>query len=556
MLTAVFRILAGGSAHRFAVPCLALVLSICPAMAQVGGGSTPIPSFQELEAAGAIIGEIRINNQNIFDLDNPKEDNALFRLANKLHVRTRPEILRRYLLFNSGEPLSMRLIEESERLLSGNHFLYDVHIRPVAYHDGVVDIEVATRDTWTLSPGIRFSRQGGSNSTGLTLTDYNLFGTGISAGVSRLHDVDRTGKEFLISRNHVFGNWTTFEYRHATFDDGKRDILRLDRPFYALDSRWAAGVSASTDDRIDSIYSASNILGQYRHKSESAEVYGGLSKGLVEGWAHRYSMGILYQNDAYRTDPLLPAPSQVPTDLSLVAPFIRYELVEDNFEKVKNRDRIERVEYFAMGFKSQLQLGRAMTSLGSTRDLWLYSASVSDGIALARDHNVLASAYTNGQYGSNGGEHQFAGAAAKYYQQQSQRGLFFVSISADTVMNGNAADQLLLGGDNGLRGYPLRYQTGVHRALLSIEQRAYTDWYPFRLFRVGGAVFYDRGRAWGGVNQNTANPGWLGDIGIGLRVLNDRSATARIFHIDLAFPLNADPAIKSRQFLVKSKISF
>jgi outer membrane protein assembly factor BamA len=531
-------------------------LSICPAIAQEGGGSAPIPSFQELEAAGAIIGEIRIDNRNIFDLDNPKEDNVLFRLANQLHVRTRPDVVRRYLLFNSGERLSVRLIEESERLLRGNHFLYDVRIRAIAYHDGVVDIEVATRDTWTISPGIRFSRQGGSNSTGLTLTDYNLLGTGISAGVSRLHDVDRTGNEFLISQNHAFGNWTSIEYRHATFDDGKRQSFKLNRPFYALDTRWAAGVSASTNDRVDSIYSAANILGQYRHKSESGEVYGGLSKGLVDGWAHRYSLGVLYQNDTYRTDPLLPTPSQVPTDLSLVAPFVRYEVVEDNFQKVKNRDQIERVEYFAMGFKSQLQLGRAMASLGSTRDLWLYTATVSDGIALARNHNVLTSAYANGQYGSNGGEHQFAGAAAKYYHQQGQRGLFFVSISADTVANGNAADQLLLGGDNGLRGYPLRYQTGVHRALLSVEQRAYSDWYLFQLFRVGGAVFYDRGRAWGGVNQNTVNPGWLGDVGIGLRIMNDRSATARIVHIDLAFPLNSDPTIKSRQFLVKSKISF
>lgn len=99
MLMAAFRIPASGSACRFAGLCLALALSVFPAIAQQGSGSTPIPSFQELEAAGAIIGEIRIDNQNISDLDNPKEDNALFRLANKLHVRTRPSVVRQYLLF-------------------------------------------------------------------------------------------------------------------------------------------------------------------------------------------------------------------------------------------------------------------------------------------------------------------------------------------------------------------------------------------------------------------------------------------------------------------------
>ena len=44
---------------------------------------------------------------------------------------------------------------------------------------------------------------------------------------------------------------------------------------------------------------------------------------------------------------------------------------------------------------------------------------------------------------------------------------------------------MLLGGDNGLRGYPLRYQAGTSRALLTLEERYYTGWYPFHLFYVG-----------------------------------------------------------------------
>jgi hypothetical protein len=78
--------------------------------------ANPIPSLAELEAAGAVIGEIRIDNHNIFDLDDPKEDKLLFRFANWAHVRTRPQVIRSQLLFHSGEKISLRLIEESERL--------------------------------------------------------------------------------------------------------------------------------------------------------------------------------------------------------------------------------------------------------------------------------------------------------------------------------------------------------------------------------------------------------------------------------------------------------
>lgn len=535
---------------------LVLSLSIAAARAQESTGGGPIPPLRELEAAGAVIGEIRINNQNVFDLDDPREDNALFRLANRLHIRTRPGVVLRSLLFKSGEPLSVRLIEESERLLRGNDYLYDVRIEPVAFHDGIVDIEITTRDTWSLIPGFYFSRKGGANSSGLSLREHNLLGTGIDIGMSRTSNVDRSGREYFISQKHALDGWTGIEYKHGSFDDGSKDEFRLDRPFYALDTRWAAGVSGIRNRRIDSIYSSSNIVGQYRHASDLAEIYGGWSRGLVNGWAHRYSFGLQYQDDAYSTDPSLPPPSQVPQDLTLVSPFIRYEVVEDDFAKLKNRNLIELVEYFALGFHSRLQLGRAASALGSTRDLWLYDATISKGFALEPGDNLLVSAYAKGRYGSEGGESQFYGGTGKYYNQQRGRGLFFASISGEAVTNGAPADQLLLGGDSGLRGYPQRYQTGTQRALLSLEQRAYTDWHPFRLIRVGGAVFFDHGRAWGGVNQNTANPGWLSDVGFGLRLLVDRSARGTVLHIDLAFPLNPDPAIKSYQFLVTTKTSF
>ena len=65
-----------------------------------------------------------------------------------------------------------------------------------------------------------------------------------------------------------------------------------------------------------------------------------------------------------------------------------------------------------------------------------------------------------------------------------------------------------------------------------------------------------RGRAWEGANQNTANPGWLSDVGLGLRIFSGRAAFGNVLHLDIAFPLNPDPAIASYQFLVKTKTSF
>jgi outer membrane protein assembly factor BamA len=542
--------------RRLAVALALLCSASLHVMAAEPDSAETNSEFFQLQEAGAVIGEIRVVTDNIFDLDDPKENNALFRLANALHIRTKPGVIKRTLLFRSGEPVSVRLIEESERLLRGNRYIYDVSIRPIAVHDGVVDIEVRTRDTWTLDPGVSFSRSGGVNSSGISLQEYNLLGTGVAIGISRTSDVDRSGTEFNVSTDHAFDGWTGISYAIAELDDGSSQAVKVARPFYALDTRWAAGVSAGKFDRIDSIYNGGDIVGQYRHKQDSAEAFGGWSRGLAEGWTRRYTLGLSYQDDAYAIEPDRTAPSSIPDDQTLVGPFLRYEVIEDSFEKFKNRNLIERTEYFLTGFHSRLQIGHAFTGLGSTRDLWLYSANVGNGYEFSGDHNLQLSASLSGQYGDGQGERQLVSGSSRYYRPQGQRTLFYAAASAQAIRNPEIGDLLLLGGDSGLRGYPLRYQSGERRVLLTFEQRAYTDWYPFRLFRVGGAIFFDVGRAWGGEIQNTANPGWLSDVGFGLRLLSARSAFGNILHADVAFPLNADPSIDSVQFLLKTKASF
>jgi len=550
----------GVAALRLARCLLVLILnftaSLVPAMAQQAVQQDAVSSFAKLEDAGAVIGKIRINTQDIFDLDDPKEDNPVFRLANKFHIRTRPGVIERMLLFKSGEPVSVSLIEETERMLRSNRYLYDVSIRPVAYHDGVVDIEVKTRDTWSLNPGLSFGRAGGANSAGIGLKEENLLGTGTSLGISYSSNVDRSSTEFQISQNHAFAGWTTIGYSYAELDDGERQSFNLARPFYALDTRWAAGLSLAKDSRIDSVYNNGMIASQYRHWRDSADAYGGWSEGLIDGWTRRYSIGLTYQADTYEIAPGLTAPPELPSDQTLVAPFFRYEVIEDGYRKFKNRDQIERSEYFALGFQSLVQLGRSLTVLGSSREAWIYSGKVSDGFELRSNHTLLVSGALSGQYGNGRAEHQLFSGSARYYAPHTKDALFFMGVSGDIVRNPDISELLQLGGDNGLRGYPLRYQSGDWRVLLTVEERVYTDWYPLRLFRVGGAVFFDVGRAWGGKNQNIVNPGWLSDVGFGLRILNARTAFGNVWHLDFAFPLNAHPSIKSAQFLFKTKASF
>jgi hypothetical protein len=515
-----------------------------------------LPSFAQLQAMEARVGEIRITNRNIFDTDDPREDKLLFRWANALHFQTRVGVIERALLFKSGEPLSVRLIEETERILRSVRYLYDVQIRPVAYRDGAVDIEVLTRDSWTLDPSISVSRSGGANSSSIKLNEYNLLGTGVSLSYGRSRNVDRTSNQFQFANDRAFGGWTSLAYSHSSNSDGTRDTGRIAHPFYALDTPWAASLTAERDDRIEAVYSGGVIASQYRYRREAFDAWGGWSQGRIDGWVRRYSIGLSGRGDRYAPEPGLVAPTALPPDETQIAPYLRFELIEDRIEKVERRNQLGRPEFFAVGLSARLQLGAAPVALGSTRNAVLYNAAVSRGFAPGPAQTLLASAETSGEYTGDGIRRHRLGAQASYFLPQSKTWLFYAKATADTLTHPDANDSLLLGGDSGLRGFPLRYQSGYRRALLTLEERAYTDVYPFRLFRIGGAVFVDVGRAWGDPNSTNPSPRWLSNTGLGLRIFSVRAAFSTVLHLDVAFPNDPDANVKGRQFLVKTLSSF
>ncbi|MBK6471829.1 MAG: BamA/TamA family outer membrane protein [Betaproteobacteria bacterium] len=516
----------------------------------------PAPGWAELEAAGARIGEIRVVSDDIFDTADPREDKWLFRGANRLHIQTRPGVIERQLLFKSGDRLSVRVLEETERLLRNNRYLYDVRFRALAWHDGVVDIEVMTRDTWTLDLGASAGRTGGANTSGVHLREYNLLGTGTTLSVGRSNGVDRSGNEFEFFNDRAFGTAAALSYQHASNSDGRRDAISAQLPFRSLDSRRAAGLRVSNDDRIDAVYSAGNVVSQYRRRQNQREIFGGWSAGLQDGWVQRYSGGLRVDDDGYAPEPGLVAPTPLPADEKRVAPFVRIDLIEDRYEKEQNRNLVGRPEFFALGMAASMQLGRAATALGSTRNAWLYAASLSRGFEPVNGHRLIAAASMSGRHSDGQPQRQGGNLQAQYYLPQSPRWLFYASGALDLLKNPDPADALQLGGDNGLRGYPLRYQSGTRRALFTVEERFYTDIYLWQLFRIGGAGFFDVGRAWGGATANPQDPGWLRNAGVGLRFVSARAAFSNVLHVDLAFPLDAPADVKKVQFLVKTKTSF
>src|SRR6187549_3358079 len=149
-----------------------------------------LPSDEELEQLGARIGEVRFDARELFDAEAHDEETSLSRLGNRLHITTRQSTIEDQLLFKSGDLYRASLLEESARILRDTRYLRDASIRPVAFHDGIVDVEVTTQDVWTLNPGISFGRKGGANTGGVEFEELNFLGTGTQLGVGFVSGVD------------------------------------------------------------------------------------------------------------------------------------------------------------------------------------------------------------------------------------------------------------------------------------------------------------------------------------------------------------------------------
>jgi outer membrane protein assembly factor BamA len=478
------------------------------------------------------IGEVIVRVEPIFDA------RSIFRLADRLHVDTREETLRAHLLFKSGDVYSQRVLDETARKLREQRYIREPIVRPVAFHDGVVDVEVVVQDVWTTNPGASFGRAGGRNSSGLEFEELNLLGFGKQVSLGFKSDAERTSYTAKWHDPSVLGSRWVDTIALTRSDDGRGYELSLERPFFSLDSRWSAGVSAVHDTGIDRIYSRGEEVGAYLRTADDFDVHVGWSRGLQRGVAHRWTTGVRREHVAFADAPAL-------RGRDLVYPYVRFESLEDDYETARNRDQIARTEDLYFGRHYAIEIGTTVLR-----------AQASRGFRLHDERALFVSGELSGRSEDGSVSDAMLSAALRYYRPTSERSTFFASLSGTLGHHLDADHELILDGELGLRGYPLRYQSGSSRALLTLEERVFTNWTLLHLAQIGGAVFFDAGHAWGPAIGGDESLGTLSDVGFGLRLGNLRSALANVLHLDVAFPLGGDPSIDKVQFLVQTKRSF
>ena len=507
--------------------------------------------------ADHVVGTITVVRQDVFNTDDPAEDRATYRLANRWHILTGEGTIREQLLFREGDTVSVDEIAESERVLRGKSYLYDARIVAnrvcPAKGDGagaeaVIDLVVVTRDVWSLSPELSVTRTGGEDRVRVGISEINLAGSGSQLDVTVFENLDRQGVSASYANPNLGRSRVGARLRYDDTDDGELAEAGIGQPFYALSARrsWNAYVLRSSG--LQGLYRGGERIESFRRDYRLAQVSTGWSRGRRDGWVNRVVAGMTFED--WRHSPASPAESLFsPRSRRFRYPWVSFHRIEDEYAQVRNMDRVQTTEDVHLGRRYDFMLGYAPDDEGH----YIATAEVRDG-RLRGDDGILrygarASGYWNRATGQ--AENAVVRVWARYRYRQTPRWALILDGEA-TVTDGLTDDQqVLIGGSSGLRGYPNRYQAGTRAYRFTAEQRFYTDLYPLRLLRIAFAGFVDVGRAWGWHDDTEI----LANVGVGLRFESTRTNRNLVYHLDVAFPIVDGPGVSGVEVTLTSKRS-
>jgi hypothetical protein len=525
------------------------------------------------------ISYIFVDNNSIFDLSELDPDASFrwaYRLANKLHVRTREEFILDELLFGVGDCVDPFLMAETERLLRAYRFIGDADVFALPQPDGDQHVNVYTRDEWTTKVDLGFRIDDGFRIEGLEVTEENFFGRGVLlkgflkkdkevqdlgieletpriAGTrwdARLSlGTTRTGNFFEEAVTYPFlgevgrlGARQSFLWRETVFPystNGHPEYSNLLLPF--LDQRWDVALGTRLGDPGDLVLLGAGI------SRESIE-FRGLPTSLE------------YVVDKQFSDP-------VPVDsagfaeirgqtMSRRANRVSVFLGKRNisFVQLRGLDAIRGIQDVAVGAEAFIGLGRAWKALkeggGISADDLHAQASVFFG-GVWDGWVMNAQAATEARHVRTKGVDEwdwkdiFAEADFLLYWQpagdHTHTLLFRASAAGGWTVE--TPFQLTLGGRTSVRGYREEAYPGAQRVIFTVEDRLYLPSPAPSLFDLGVAFFVDAGHMKALDVPFGVDSGWVGAVGAGLR-LGLPPATKNVVRIDLAFPLGSRAQLK------------
>lgn len=491
---------------------------------------------------------------------------------NVFHWLTEEDVIRRELRFAEGERYDSARVEESMRNLRGLGVFSLVRIVAVGTADpDAVRVVVYTRDLWSLRAETAFAGTGSAFSGSLTLIERNLFGerkqvalTGsigpktfsVGEGYS---DYRLFGEELSLSES-----FSLIFNRDSGKSEGSGGSIGLGRPFYNLDQPWAWSIGASYSVFVARSLLGGEVIGFVPSPTSAPPTPCALSEpGCLAGvWDDRsagvdasatYRRGVRYKQaftlgwgfsdrSVRPNDETALAPGDepafreqiLPRARRQVYPYLQYGLGLPQYEVFENLGTFGQSENVNTGPALSAGFGFPLRGFGSSTDSVSFGGGL--GYTLADGHALAGASVAAGARLEEGRVvDQRIGGGVSGATPTWLVGRLVARASWTGRRNDTSNAQIVLGGDNGLRGYASgRFRVIGGSAMLgNIEARTL----PLDILSVhlGAVLFYDVGSVYAKLDEARFHHG----AGAGLRVLFPQ-VNRDVFRFDVGVPLDQD----------------
>ena len=469
------------------------------------------------------------------------DEGIIGKITVKGNERTKSYVIRQELLFEVGEVYIQDDELESERILRRKPYLGSAEI--IATRDpetNLILIDVEVTDLWTFFPALdvpAFSK----DKTGflVALSDSNVLGSGDSARL-RYQQIREEGED---PRHLISGLYKVFRLfdSHWEFDGvytQKREGISweasLKRPLYSLQTRWSAEFTAaeSVDEARWYEQGVKTAVFTQSRQSESGQIIRSFGNRRRQT---QIALWMVSERTYFNEIERLPSSTANFQDRNtkMIGVSLGYRKV--NFIRTRFLNKMGRVEDIGVGYGYGVSIGRAHPFYGADRRETRVSLLLNASQAYQDLLFVNGSTGVTTRFVAHEEEDSVFQASIKAVRKNLfLRQTLAARISTEIQFGLEGQQQVLLGGNSGLRGYDPRQFSGTKRIRLNLESR--TIFWEHSLIVIGSAIFADVGYIWTGDTSDIGIP--RRSVGFGLRLGLPKLSGSRVYRADLAYPLD------------------
>jgi hypothetical protein len=493
------------------------------------------------------IDRVEIVRHDIFEAGDGGTVSWPYRLANRLHVRTREDVIRRQLLFSADRCADAETLAQTERNLRGTGFLRDARVEaePASSgRPGAVDVRVSTWEKWTTTPLLGFGQVGNRSVWSVGIAERNLFGRGLHVEVQRRSEIDRDQTLLAFRDPAVAGSRVQASASFADRSDGRRTDLGVARPFFSLDTRWAFAARADAFEQLDPLYSAGERVADLAHEGRALDLEGGRRLGRTADGALRLHGAYRWRRDRVESDQRRFGIAEA-----------GLSFVQHGYLRLTHVNRFERAEDFNLGHQLSAAAGISLPALGGGKETVLFlSAGGRKGLPIGRERFVIGEAAWTGRRTGGRWENGLADTRLAGAFRLAPRALLLTQARYRHGVNLDPETQLTVGAQNGLRGYAVNQWAGSRSLLLGTEARLFVADDVAQLLSFALAAFGEMGYAW--QRGTSVNLGDLrSDVGLGVMIGRNR-LTSRPLRMDVAYAFNPPPGRSRWQVSAGVQVTF